>query len=90
MKKYEYLIDTQCIELGKFHDGFEKVHTTKSARLFSTKVITETKLVDKYISEKEYLNKKGQEGWELVYVYENPVSFTSSIVRIYYFKREIE
>lgn len=77
--KYEYLIDSPDIEGGEFYDGV----TTEKEKGFFGKERTVYK--DKMISELTWLNRKGQEGWELVSILRNSASYD---VREYYFKRE--
>lgn len=80
MKKYEYKIISPPILDGKFLDGFI-TETTKN--IFGK---DKTVYKDKTISESEWLNKKGQEGWELVHVLRNGYNHD---LKEYYFKREI-
>ena len=80
MKKYEYLIKHPSIQDDKFIDGC----TTEKKKGFFGEETTVYK--DITISEEEWLNRKGVEGWELVNVLRNGMSYD---IREYYFKREI-
>lgn len=79
--KYEYLIISPHINEGKFVDGY----ITKKEKGFFGKEKTVCK--DKTITEHEWLNRKGQEGWELVNVLRNSMSYD---LKEYYFKRAVE
>lgn len=76
--KYEYLITSPRINEGKFVDGY----TIEKEKGFLGKEKTVYK--DKIITEQEWLNRKGQEGWELVNVLRNSMSYD---LKEYYFKR---
>ena len=80
MKKYEYDVVSPSIEDGKFSDGYV---TETATGLFGKE---KTVYKEKYISEKQWLNRKGEEGWELVNILRNSISYD---IKDYYFKREI-
>jgi len=79
--KYEYLILSPNI----INDRFENGYTAEKEKTFFGK----EKIVykDKTITEQEWLNKKGQEGWELVNILRNGMNYD---LREYYFKRKIK
>ena len=78
--KYEYLITSPHITDGKFNDGYtiekEKGFFGKEKDVYKNKVITE----------QDWLNRKGAEGWELVNVLRNSMSYD---LKEYYFKRAV-
>lgn len=80
MKKYEYLITSPSITNGYFIDSYT-TETTKGI-FGKEKTVYNAKTID----ETEWLNRKGEEGWELVNVFRNSMSYD---LRDYYFKREI-
>lgn len=76
--KFEYLVTSPIITDGKFHDGYD---VEKGKTLFGN----EKKVYkEKTITEEEWLNRKGAEGWELVNVLRNGMSYD---IKEYYFKR---
>lgn len=79
--KYEYLITSPHINEGEFVDGY----ITEKEKGFFGKEKTVYK--EKTITEREWLNRKGQEGWELVNVLRNSMSYD---LKEYYFKRAVE
>lgn len=76
--KYEYLIESPDIEGDEFNDG---VTTEKEKGFLGERTVYKYKM----ISELTWLNRRGQEGWELVSILRNSASYD---VREYYFKRE--
>ena len=83
MDKYEYLkISPDLDVLGDVQDGYES--STENQTLFGIEK-TKTVMVPKYITIGEWLNKKGDEGWELVTILRNPLDYSLSE---FYFKRK--
>lgn len=76
--KYEYLVVEKGYQDGMVQDGYKTVEMVGG--LF-TRDKKET--VKNYISEKVWLDKMGEEGWELV----NVVVILGFSTREYYFKR---
>ncbi len=78
--KYEYLVVSPTIINGEFNDGY----TTEKVKGFfgGEKNVYKSKV----ITEQEWLNRKGQEGWELVSILRNGMSYD---LREYHFKRVI-
>lgn len=84
MDKYEYLkISPDLDALGDVRDGYES-STEKTKPLFGSEK-TKTVMIPKYITIGEWLNKKGDEGWELVTILRNPLDYSLSE---FYFKRK--
>ena len=84
MKKFEYLTESPTIDDGKIIDGYSLKKEIVQP-IFGKAKIKEDITAD-YIDEEAYLNKKGEEGWELVAVIKNSLSYD---LRNYYFKREL-
>jgi len=83
--EYEYKTEEPLIEHDMFFDGYDCV-TVKTKSLFG-KEKTKTKYVEKYISEKEWLDRLDKEGWKFINVLRNSMSYD---LNTYYFKREIK
>ena len=81
MKKYEYLVESPLIKEGEFNDGC--IVENKKGIFGKDKTVFK----DKTITEKEWLDRKGQEGWELVNIFRNGMSYD---IREYYFKRALD
>lgn len=79
--KYQYLTISPHINDGEFNDGY----ITVKEKSFFGKEKTVYKEVT--ITEQEWLNRKGQEGWELVNVLRNSMSYD---LKDYYFRRAID
>ncbi len=80
MKKYDYDVISPRIRDGKFVDGV--ILKTVKGLFGKEKTIYD----DRMISEKDWLKRKGEEGWELISVLRNSMTYD---LREYYFKREI-
>lgn len=74
MDKYEYLkIRPELDTFGDVRDGYES-STEKTKSLFGGEK-TKTVMIPKYMTIGEWLNKKGEEGWELVTILRNDFYF---------------
>lgn len=76
--KFEYLVISPPITDGKFYDGYD---VEKGKTFFGNE---KNIYKEKTITEEEWLNRKGAEGWELVNVLRNSMSYD---IKEYYFKR---
>lgn len=85
MEEFEYLKESPTIENGRILDGYKA--ETQSYKTIFGGLKTKEEFVEHLISETEYLNRKGKEGWELVTIITN--SFDHDI-KEYYFIRKIK
>lgn len=79
MDQFEYLKVSPHIKDGEFVEGYIEA---KTKGLFGKEIIA---YKDKTISEDDWLRRKGEDGWELVCVLRNSMSYD---LRDYYFKRK--
>ena len=80
MKKFEYITKSPHIINGYVVNGYKKEVKTGLFGKQSKESVPIT------IKEEEWLDKMGAEGWELVTVLRNGMSYD---IKDYYFKREI-
>jgi len=84
MTVFDYLVRNPTIENGKILADTSLVQ--KTAKSIFGKEFKKAEIVRTFISEEDYLKKKGSEGWKLVTIITNSLSHD---LKTYYFVREI-